>query len=84
MTEPNMESASINRQLYYMTLSKFQLVEMMKVRAGAMEKKVKYPYARSKPDLINILLELDRLEEEKKKKESEEGGGHVCQCAHHS
>ena len=43
------------KELYYASLSKFKLVEMLKKRGEG-----KYAYSRTKPEIIRLLCELDK------------------------
>lgn len=47
--------APTDKFLFYSSLSKFKLVEMLKQRQG----EAKYAFNRTKPELIRILCELD-------------------------
>lgn len=53
-----------DKHTYYSTLSKFKLVEMLKERGEA-----KYAFARTKPEIIRKLCELDTMPKPK-----------VCKC----
>jgi len=46
-------------EMYYKSLSKFELVAMLKERGDA-----KYAYSRTKPEIVRLLLELDQLKKE--------------------
>lgn len=49
-----------SKELYYASLSKFKLVEMLKNRGQG-----KYAYTRTKPEIIRLLCELDKEEKPK-------------------
>lgn len=49
----------MQQEMYYKSLSKFELVSMLKERGEA-----KYAYLRTKPEIVRLLLEMDELKKE--------------------
>lgn len=50
------------RIMFYNSLSKFKLVQFIQTRD-----KIKYPYYRTKQELVKLLMEIDKAELEKAK-----------------
>ena len=54
-------------EMYYKSLSKFELVAMLKERGDA-----KYAHSRTKPEIVRLLLEMDQIKKDV-----------VCTCQKH-
>jgi hypothetical protein len=46
-------------EMFYRSLSKFELVAMLKERGEA-----KYAHSRTKPEIVRLLLEMDQIKKE--------------------